>query len=95
MEPALIVALAAALIGPVVTFLVAARRLSGRIGTSDASDLWTEGAAMRRVLQERLTAEEARRVVAEERCDRLETENRELRRRVFDLELEIRRGGSG
>lgn len=42
-----IVALATVLIGPLVAYVTAARKLSGKVATSDASELWKESAAMR------------------------------------------------
>jgi chromosome segregation ATPase len=36
-----------ALIGPLVTYLIAARKFSGKIGSSDAAELWTESRSIR------------------------------------------------
>ena len=40
-------AIVAATIGSLATFLVAARRLSGRVGTTDAEKLWAEAGHLR------------------------------------------------
>jgi regulator of replication initiation timing len=41
------VILAVAIVGPLLTYIVAARRLSGRIKNSEASDLWAESRSIR------------------------------------------------
>lgn len=46
MAPTLIAALAA-ILGPLVTFLIVAKRFSGKIANSEAGDLWKESAAIR------------------------------------------------
>lgn len=46
MTPTLI-AIIVAIVGPLATFLAVARKLSGRIVTSEAGDLWQESAAIR------------------------------------------------
>jgi len=65
---AIIVALAA----PVGAYLVAARRFSGKIETSDAKDLWKEAASLRKWSMERIQQLEAR-------IEALEKENQGLR----------------
>lgn len=49
--PILVAAVAAA-----GTYLVARQKSSGRIGTSEASDLWAESQAIRRELRDEVTA---------------------------------------
>lgn len=46
MTPTLI-AIVAAIAGPLGAYLVAARRFSGKIASSDATDLWKESSAIR------------------------------------------------
>ncbi len=48
-----LIAVIAAIIGPLLAFLAAAKKLSGRIATSEASDLWEESAAIRKDLLKR------------------------------------------
>lgn len=78
MQTAALVAVIAALAGPLLTYLVAARRLSGKIATSDASDLWTESRSIREDYQRRI--EELNAVVArcEKRIELLEDRNKAL-----------------
>jgi Flp pilus assembly protein TadB len=40
-------------VGALGAYLAAARRLSGRVRTSDAAELWKESSAIRRELEER------------------------------------------
>jgi predicted RNase H-like nuclease (RuvC/YqgF family) len=49
------IAVFAAIIGPLLTYLAAAKRLSGRINTSEATSLWAESAAMRQDYLTRIT----------------------------------------
>ena len=49
-----------ALGGPFLAYLVAARKTSGRIRSSDASELWEESSAIRRECAERVRILEAR-----------------------------------
>lgn len=46
MTPTLI-AIVVAIVGPLLTFLAVARKMSGKIATSEAGDLWQESAAIR------------------------------------------------
>jgi peptidoglycan hydrolase CwlO-like protein len=52
---AVLIAVAAAVLGPLFAYMASARRLSGRISTSEASSLWTESAAMRQDYLARIT----------------------------------------
>lgn len=95
-NPVAVLTVAAALIGPAVTFLVAARRMSGRIATSDASDLWAEARDMRQDYRDRLAASEARAARVEERMAKLEDrhnecvkENKALRNEVAELKAKL------
>lgn len=95
MNVAFLVAIVAALGAPLATYLVAARRLSGKIGNSEATQLWEESRNIRKEYAARIT--ELNRLVREcqRRVERLETnnyelerENEELRRRVEALTQE-------
>jgi hypothetical protein len=67
-----VIAIAVGLAAPIVSYIIAARRFSGKIETTEAKDLWAESKAIRDWSRERIDALEAR-IVA------LEVENRELR----------------
>lgn len=86
------VPLAVALIAPVVTYVVAARRMSGRIQSSEASDLWTESRSIRDYLQVRLNQEAALRAKLEERVMELEMLNRDLEEKLKEAERRLARG---
>ena len=75
----IIVSLLAAIAAPIGAYLVAARRLSGKIGTSDAAELWDEAARMREHLTARLDTAYERASTLEERISTLEKESRALR----------------
>lgn len=96
MNPGLIIALAGIFIGPLVTYLVTARRLSGKISTSAATDLWEESRSIRQDYQKRI--EELNSVVTrctdridtlEERNDQLYLENGNLKRMIEQHENTI------
>jgi hypothetical protein len=63
---------AAALIGSLVTWLLAMRRFSGKIETTEARDLWAESASIREWSRQRIEA-------LERRVNDLELENAHLR----------------
>ncbi len=80
-DPATTGAMAAALVGALASYIVAARRFSGKIETTEAKDLWAESRSIRKWSQERI--EELNGVVG-----RLEKRNAELEQRVDNLEAE-------
>lgn len=57
-DPAVTVSVAAAALGPVGAYMVAARRLSGKISNSDAQQLWEESRAIRQWSTDRLEAQD-------------------------------------
>jgi hypothetical protein len=63
---------------PLSAYLIAVRKASGRIGSSDATELWAEAAAIRREHVERIRVLEARLAFEEERIVRLVEENNRL-----------------
>jgi cell division protein FtsB len=94
----LLVALAVATVGPLLTYLVASRKLSGKIGTSDAADLWSESRSIRDDYRDRLDQSNRRQAACEERIAKLESdknalvgENMMLRGRIDVLEQENKR----
>lgn len=88
MTPTVIVALVAAVIGPLVAYMTAARKLSGRVGTSEASQLWAESKVLRDDYRERLTATDLRQAQLEARVSMLEGLNNELARDNLRLTFE-------
>jgi len=72
-----IVAIIVGLAAPVVSYLVAARRFSGKIETTEARDLWSESKAIRDWSRKRIEA-------LEKRVQELEDENEKLRREFRD-----------
>jgi predicted RNase H-like nuclease (RuvC/YqgF family) len=92
-----LIALAAVILGPLLTYLAAVKRLSGKISTSAADDLWAESKDIREMLQGRnefldskITRLEARIDDLEARNDALYLENGNLRRMIEEHELTIR-----
>lgn len=88
-DPSATAAVAAALIGALASYIVAARRFSGKIETTEAKDLWEESRAIRKWSQERIETLnglvarlEARNVELEKRVDHLEDENDALHREL-------------
>jgi chromosome segregation ATPase len=73
----LLIAIAAIVIAPLIGYLTATRKLSGKITTSDASDLWMESRSIR---QDYRTENERLRIqvgVLEAHVEKLETDSRE------------------
>ena len=84
-------AVAAALIAPIGAYLVAARQMSGKIGSSQATDLWKESSAIRDWATARIDKcdEEILRLnvelaTARGRIDELERDNRKLTRQLAE-----------
>jgi FtsZ-binding cell division protein ZapB len=92
--------IAVAIIGPVGAYLLAARKMSGKIATSEAADLWAESKAIRDWSMERIGACDkeiselraslrevlARLHVVEEKNKVLEAENERLKRELRNWE---------
>jgi len=68
------VPLAVALFAPVGAYLVAARRMSGRIASSEASELWDESRSIREDYRQRLGVAHARIAQLEARVAELQAE---------------------
>lgn len=93
---ATLVAIVVALISPLASYLIAARKLSGRIKDSDATELWAESRSIREWSMERvkeldrhIDQLEARIVEVEKRNTQLADENRGLQREIYDLRTTI------
>lgn len=87
MDP--VVAIIVAVVGPLGAYLVAARRFSGKVETTEAKDLWKEAGRIREWSSARITALEARIEALEETGDELQRRNTELNRKVIDLTGEV------
>jgi hypothetical protein len=72
-----------ALGSPLLAYLIAVRKASGRIRATDASDLWTEAGNIRRECAERVRVLEARVAELEGRNMELAIENARLTRIGF------------
>lgn len=88
-DPTVTSAVAAALIGALASYIVAARRFSGKIETTEAKELWAESRAIRKWSQERIESLndlvgrlEKRNSELEARVEHLETENEQLHREL-------------
>lgn len=90
-DPTATLGVAAAMIGALTSYIVAARRFSGKIETTEAKDLWAESRAIRKWSQDRIgqlndlvARLEKRNAELEARIDRLENENTELHQEIAD-----------
>lgn len=90
MDWAIVVPIVIALIAPVATYFVAARRLSGRIETSEATDLWQESANIREDYRQQLGYAGERLREMEKRVAGVEASNNDLRRQNYELKDEVR-----
>lgn len=91
-------AIIAAFLGPVGAYLVSARKMSGKIGTSDAEQLWAESKAIRDWSANQLASQtqEIQELRAElgrlaNRCSILEEENVKLRDQLDNANEHISR----
>jgi FtsZ-binding cell division protein ZapB len=89
LQPTLVVALVVATIGPLVAYLGASRKLSGKIDTSEAADLWLESSRIRDDYRNRLDKANVRIVELETRVAHLEGENNSLVRENISLHARI------
>lgn len=85
-----------AIIGPLGAYIVAARRFSGKIGTSDAAQLWEESRAIREwsktriaELEGRVTTLEGQGSSLKQEKDELKVEVRGLTQTIVELRAEI------
>ena len=89
MELAILVPVLVALVAPLGAYLLAARKMSGRIGTSDVADLWAESKSMRNDYRERLHRSDERVDELEERISKLEGLNQSLAADNANLRQEV------
>lgn len=82
--------LTAGLVAPLLTYLGVVRKLSGKVATSDAAQLWEESRAIRKDLQERNQILHGIIDKCELRLERLEAKNEALTGNVRTLEETIR-----
>lgn len=75
---ALLLAVAAIIFVPLANYISTARKMSGRINTSDAADLWEESRAIREDYRDRLGQATERTMALERRVAELERANDEL-----------------
>ena len=85
---AIIIALIGVVVGPLITYLIAAKRLSGRVSTSAAAELWEESRSIRQDLTKR--NEYLRKLVdgCDERIEKLENRIDTLEAEKYQLNLE-------
>lgn len=89
-ETALAVALIVGVVAPVLSYITANRKLSGKIATSEAADLWAESQQMRTDLRTQLGDADKRLRLLEERVTELERLNTALVRENSALKRENR-----
>ena len=103
MDWAVIIPLIVGILGAIGAYFAAIRKLSGKISTSTAEDLWTESRQMRKDLNTRIEQLSATVISMQERIDklldqnaRLVTQVSELKQSIVELkeELIMARGGS-
>lgn len=99
MSVELLAAVAAVVLGPVVAYVTTTRKLSGKIRTTDADQLWVESRSIRDDYRDRLARAEhrvmeveTRMAEVERRNGQLERENVELTAKVRDLQQELHDG---
>lgn len=88
MDAAIIVAILGVVFAPLLTYLIAARKLSGKIQTSEAGDLWEEASKLRQEYREeaiRLSGEIAILRRRLEHCESVMQENIDLRQQIKEL----------
>jgi chromosome segregation ATPase len=89
MEPAILIPVAVAIVAPLGAYLLAARRMSGKVQTSDAGELWAESRAIRDDYRNRLLDAADRSRDLEARVAKLENSNNELNRENFALQNKV------
>jgi peptidoglycan hydrolase CwlO-like protein len=86
---ALIIPIVVAVIAPAVSYILAARRMSGKIATSSAADLWEESQSIRNDYREQLASAFGRVRDLETRMAKLEGQNNDLRHENFTLTAKV------
>lgn len=75
--------LVAGIVGPLGAYFLASRKMSGKIATSEAAQLWEESRAIREWSATRITA-------CDNECKLLRSELREAKERIVLLEAQLR-----
>jgi chromosome segregation ATPase len=75
-----------ALVSSLGAYLMAARRMSGRISTSSASDLWAESRSIREDYREQIARRDARATKLEDRIAACEQLKDTLTNKIAELE---------
>jgi len=78
-----------AIIAPLGAYLLAARKMSGKVATSDANALWKEASAIRDDYRDRIVKANDRQAALETRVSALEGQNNELVRENYELRAEV------
>jgi hypothetical protein len=81
--------LGAAVLGPFLTFVVAVRRISGKITTSEASDLWEESRDIRKEYRTRIAELEKENQGLRDTVQTLEDQRMKDRERIVVLERQV------
>jgi len=89
MEASTWVPLVIAVIAPLGAYLLAARKMSGKVATSDANALWKEASAIRDDYRDRITKANDRQAALETRVATLEGQNNDLVKENYELRTEI------
>lgn len=89
MNPAILVPIVVAIVAPVGAYLLAARRMSGKVATSDADQLWNEARSIRDDYRDRLDQAASRQAELEHRVAVCEGQNTDLLRENFDLRTKV------
>lgn len=90
MDATVVVALVAAVGAPLIAYVTASRRLSGKIGTSEASTLWAESTKIRVEYLAQLNESNKRIAGCETRIAQLEALNNDLLRENATLTERVR-----
>lgn len=89
MDVKLIIPLLIAMVAPLGAYLLAARRMSGKVDTSTATELWTEARAIRSDYREQLAGAADRTRLLEERVAKLEGQNNDLVQENLALKTKV------
>lgn len=84
-SPVSIIAIIGILTAPLLSYIAAARKMSGKVNTSEASELWAESKAMRADYRESGNIAALRTNELEKRINQLERDNNTLAKENIDL----------
>jgi chromosome segregation ATPase len=85
-----LVGIGSAFIAALGAYFAASRRLSGKIGTSEAAQLWSESQAMRADYRSQIATANERTLSLEHRVANLERDNNALVRENLELGAKVR-----